>query len=904
MALARAALSRNTVPRSNGDVDDNYPGGIDGGAAFNVSWQSAAPVSVPEGSAFEIDLKGAPPLIAGSDVSLGTITALFSDGSGWSFADDTLSFSGTGIRSFAAQYLWTHNSIPTAVITSPLYLISSVAEPTEPHTHLPSKPVKVIATETLVAGEPGITISVDPGCDPAVIDQPAGNIPTCNVYDGGVLLSAVTLPSPLTLAPRLIGADLGTVDSSGSTVQDGNDYTITDNGGIGAVNATGDNGRIGYLEMSGDWTISVRFPALADIGGTATAPTLAFIVSEALHHLARAFIDFSTNTVLRNRIRPTAGVADTHAGTSYPRPAGAYTRRTQKVGDTLTSEWSEDEINWNLLRSETFALPAVHYVYGLASSNGTGLTTVAPFTNFVAQQGGRVTFTVAPVTPGAKTLTLKWQDDEEIESAASAEIPLTVSTPADVTAPSSPTFDITGGTERITVDITQQSVDAESGFAGHVVKYGTTNPPTTVWANSDQAASRIVQSNFAITGLVAGSYYVSLQPYDAAGNAGSVVVSASTVTVDEDAPPADPIPGTPDNLRFTPTSTSGGVLEVDPEQYATEYFYFRSLTEAYPGPGWTEVNPGVIDGASVQVSGMTGREYFRCRAGNVAGQSNSTVPIPGDPLGQQPTNLLSWNMQAETPTPVVFTSPPTGWNAPHASHGPVPIVSNEQSYTGTHSYKARYTSADAVNLGWSRCEMILPQTADWVTNNRVYPQERWYGFRLYLKDWIIDQSQWEIWQQCHRVNDPEDAPNGNPNLSLHAIPGSPNFRLQMIGDPLEVSPADKSSSVHNSFNLGLIIANQWISFAYHIKWAIDTTGFVRFYRNRSLIASKDNFITACNNKFGPNFKIGIYKSGWKFNPQLTDPNVLERTGYYDDIRLLNPTGKGLTTQQCLDLVSP
>jgi hypothetical protein len=230
VALAPEALRKYWPPDSQGRLNGNYPDGRDPAFDLEVNWLSFPFVQFVEGVSSAFDLAN---YIAGDDVLDGTIT-LHPDStleSGISLVGTELTYSGTGVVSGSANFRWTLDVDAAVIRDSGVLQYAVEASTVEVDTTAPAIPVKFTATETLVGGTPSVTFEVDPGSDPIVTGDPTAGLKELRILESGGVVK--TQAVSLTLTPQLIGADIGTVDSPGSTTQDGNQYTLVDNGGCG-----------------------------------------------------------------------------------------------------------------------------------------------------------------------------------------------------------------------------------------------------------------------------------------------------------------------------------------------------------------------------------------------------------------------------------------------------------------------------------------------------------------------------------------------------------------------------------------------------------------------------------------------------------------------------------------------
>lgn len=140
--------------------------------------------------------------------------------------------------------------------------------------------------------------------------------------------------------------------------------------------------------------------------------------------------------------------------------------------------------------------------------------------------------------------------------------------------------------------------------------------------------------------------------------------------------------------------------------------------------------------------------------------------------------------------------------------------------------------------------------------------ERWYGFRLYLENWVKDDAGEHVFQ-WH----PENS-RGTATAALWTSTGRYIFQTNLGGN---------SASVYT--DLGPILSNQWVSWVIHVKWAVDNSGILQVWKNGVLVIDRPDTPTSPSE--GTFFKLGINKFGWGIQPSTSTNRVL----YFDEVRI-------------------
>jgi hypothetical protein len=591
-----------------------------------------------------------------------------------------------------------------------------------------------------------------------------------------------------------------------------------------------------------------------------------------------------------------------------------------KSGDTITVEHYADS-TWSQTHVATLSLSATHYAGLFLTSNLTGQNATAVFTSFQIQQGGRISTTLTPVTPGSHTYTARWADNAGTPnvSADGVAAAVTVSTPADSTAPTlggAPTGTASGET---TIAVTwPAATDAVSGVRGYLLESSATSG-----SGFSQVGSEVATTSAAITGLTAETTrYFRYRAVDNAGNV-SAYSAEGSATTDASSPVTAPA-SAPANPSFVATSTTGGAFTAETVTDATYYRAWRNTVPEISAPGWAEIDAGVTHATpSFAVTGLTGTEYVRMRAGNAGGTGPSTSSITATPqVGQEPPSNLVWwyKRDGATPTPIntpIATALPTGCGQ-LAPQGVIryPVLSTDRVYPGdTYSYKSHllYTGVAGDRTAERVETRIIPGEGANI-GSRNYPSEMIYRWSIYLEPpYPIDTVNWEIHTQWHTNKDDSDNFTPNPTISWNVEEGNNHYtiwsRYSGNGSATAETKASRNFQQTDGGVPLTLIRGAWDTWVMHIRWHWDNTGFLHIYRNNftTPIISRTGLSTTYNNEVGPYNKVGCYKKNWYYpTPSYTPQGaqITERLMYHARWWALRPAANpGYTTAQLIQAIA-
>lgn len=185
--------------------------------------------------------------------------------------------------------------------------------------------------------------------------------------------------------------------------------------------------------------------------------------------------------------------------------------------------------------------------------------------------------------------------------------------------------------------------------------------------------------------------------------------------------------------------------------------------------------------------------------------------------------------------------------------------SNEVTGIGSYVLRLEVRSTDASTSGSIRSE-IVPDDEPYALNT-----ERWYGFKMYLKDWADDNDVQEHVWQWH----PEDGGSG-ASAALSLWTGA--------GKMLVVTNDEEHDNVYHDDEETDVVSNEWIDYVIHVKWTTDNTGLIEIWQDGTKIIDLHDLKTAYVENY---FKLGINKFGWPGG------SITNRTLYFDEVRIGN-----------------
>lgn len=862
VSLAAASLRKKQTPDSQGRLNGNYPDGRDPAFELEIHW-SALPTMQGrvEGSSDSIDLLD---YITGASVPLGTITVHpdSTPGTGWSLLSNRYwTYSGTGVASGTVKFRWTLDSTPSVISDSGTLTYSSIADPLASDTAPPAAPQKLTATESLVNGASAVVFGVDPGCDPTVDGEAPSGLANLRIYEGAT--EVLTQSAFGTLTPQFTGADIGTVDSSGSVTQGSgstaNEYALVVHGGsaVGSlVTPLGENGVHAYLPITSDsWIFSCRLPAAASITTDATSPVLAIRVTDSLDPQSRGFILFATypasNSTLRVRTRDTNG-GGTSPATAATRPTGDFWVRLVKTPDTITAEYSTDRQTWLTSHSAAFALASTHYLALFASAAATTKSLTATIKDVQIQTGGRITATLTPVTAGSHSYTAKRDDVQGNLSAASASASVIVTAPADTTAPSTPGTPTIATQSDVSATFTWTASTDNIAVRGYVAEYSLSG------AGSWTALTEVSTNSAGASGLTASTAYdVRVKAIDTAGNESGY---SGTLTFSTDAA-SNPEDVTRPTTNGDGTCTSSATDRItysfpassDDSGVVVGHYIWGGNSAADVS---TLLNGGAIfAGLSYTETGLSPGQirYYRRRAVDGAGnQSFSTNAVMGQAQQSTSTGTLQFDSG--------FEESGTDWYV-----GKWRFITNGAGHTDPTADppSANISSTRAREGSKSIRAAVIPQFGGSQPEPKRYRQEisksgfqeflehskgYWIGYSIWLDPTtfgVSDPNNYDnVLQQFHQTpfqSNPSVTPSDpgvtiNPQVTLHHKGGSKNRELKVAGftDPYTMPPPGETTDHYATirrYSNSPFPTGKWIDIIINVRfeYADANNGYFRLW---------------------------------------------------------------------------
>lgn len=188
------------------------------------------------------------------------------------------------------------------------------------------------------------------------------------------------------------------------------------------------------------------------------------------------------------------------------------------------------------------------------------------------------------------------------------------------------------------------------------------------------------------------------------------------------------------------------------------------------------------------------------------------------------------------------------------------------AYNGAQSAKFELRDTDEMNNSGTRAEITFPTAAN---------LNRWYSFAVLFPcmDWDRDNDD-EVINQWHQGG------GLTPALCIRTMRDS--IYLRIVQDP---------GGDDEWINLGAIIKNVWHPYVIHVVHSSTSSGLIQIWRNGVLIftrSGKNMYPVGVGGTTNPNWKLGIYKSGWN-DAGTTD--VSRRVILFDDIKMGNENSK-------------
>ena len=213
-----------------------------------------------------------------------------------------------------------------------------------------------------------------------------------------------------------------------------------------------------------------------------------------------------------------------------------------------------------------------------------------------------------------------------------------------------------------------------------------------------------------------------------------------------------------------------------------------------------------------------------------------------------------------------------GRSGAHGSQG----LTTKQVRHGSKSYKFSLTR---LNSGDYREELVLWNKFNSGSSNFTIGKEYWIGFSIFFPDGYHSPVRYEyvVHHQYHGVPDKSptcgNEPYRNPILNISTKNG--DWLSGNIWDSRQCTPGLGYYEGNNRKNHGAFSTGQWYDFIINIKWSYESNGFLKIWKNGTLVTDLTG-PNCFNDDKGPYMKIGIYS-------QLDQNQTM--TIYYDELRI-------------------
>ncbi len=184
------------------------------------------------------------------------------------------------------------------------------------------------------------------------------------------------------------------------------------------------------------------------------------------------------------------------------------------------------------------------------------------------------------------------------------------------------------------------------------------------------------------------------------------------------------------------------------------------------------------------------------------------------------------------------------------------------AFNGNKCAKFELRNTDTMNNSGTRSEITFPTTTN---------LNRWYSFAILFPcmDWAYDTDD-EVINQWHQGG------GLTPALCIRTMKDS--MYLRIVTTP---------GGGNTWYNLGRIQKDKWQEYVLHIQHSSSSSGLIEIWRDGESImnlAGANMYPVGVNGTTNPNWKLGIYKSGWN-DDETTMTN--RRVILFDDIKYGN-----------------
>jgi len=167
-------------------------------------------------------------------------------------------------------------------------------------------------------------------------------------------------------------------------------------------------------------------------------------------------------------------------------------------------------------------------------------------------------------------------------------------------------------------------------------------------------------------------------------------------------------------------------------------------------------------------------------------------------------------------------------------------------------------------------DMISGSIRSEITGKGYNDEERWFGFRIRLEDWVEDDAGEHV-IQWH----PNDA-KGSATMALWTSSGKYTLVLSPHGND------------NRYFELGPVVPDVDVDFVIHVKWSNKNDGFVEIWKDGQYITKtmngKELPYRGITTWSGCYLKLGINKFGWTYEPSRSESKAKKRVMYFEEFR--------------------
>jgi hypothetical protein len=175
--------------------------------------------------------------------------------------------------------------------------------------------------------------------------------------------------------------------------------------------------------------------------------------------------------------------------------------------------------------------------------------------------------------------------------------------------------------------------------------------------------------------------------------------------------------------------------------------------------------------------------------------------------------------------------------------------------------------------------------------------ENWYGFSIYIPTGYTPDTEYddECVAQWHNIPDTNLGESWTQPPIMLILSSGGYWTINRMWDPAKVTPSDPADYVTAQtewYEIGRDTGTQytadcgrWVDWVFHIKWGwlASQNPILEVYKDGELVFERNGQPNTSNDKKGPYFKIGIYKTKW-INA-TTAPSINNRVIYHDEVRI-------------------